>query len=77
MNKDRVKGTIDEMVGSAKQKAGNLTGNIQLQVEGMTQQVKGKVENAWGKGKDAARDAKEEAGTQRATPVSIKPKKSA
>jgi uncharacterized protein YjbJ (UPF0337 family) len=77
MNKDRVKGTIDEMVGSAKQKAGNLTGDIQLQVEGMAQQVKGKVENTWGKAKDAVRDAKKEAGTQRPAPVSIKPQKSA
>lgn len=52
MNRDRMKGTIDEVVGSAKRKAGELTGNTKLQVEGMAQQVKGKVENAWGKTKD-------------------------
>jgi uncharacterized protein YjbJ (UPF0337 family) len=57
MNKDRVKGTIDEVVGSAKRKAGEVTGNTRLQVEGMAQQVKGKVENAWGKTKDVACDA--------------------
>jgi uncharacterized protein YjbJ (UPF0337 family) len=57
MNKDRMKGTIDEVVGSAKRKAGELTGNTKLQVEGMAQQVKGKVENAWGKTKDGFRDA--------------------
>jgi uncharacterized protein YjbJ (UPF0337 family) len=59
MNKDRVKGTLDEMVGSAKRKAGDLTEDTQLQVEGMTQQVKGKIENAWGKAKDAVRESNE------------------
>jgi uncharacterized protein YjbJ (UPF0337 family) len=65
LNKDRVKGTIDEMVGSAKQKAGELTGNKKLQMEGMAQRVKGKVENAWGSAKDAVRDANVESGAQR------------
>lgn len=57
MNKDRVKGTIDKVVGSAKRKAGTWTGNTPLQVKGMAQQAKGKVENAWGKAKDGLRDA--------------------
>jgi uncharacterized protein YjbJ (UPF0337 family) len=57
MNKDRVKGMIDEVAGSAKRKAGELIDNPKLQLEGMVQQVKGKVENAWGKTKDAARGA--------------------
>jgi uncharacterized protein YjbJ (UPF0337 family) len=57
MNKDSVKGTFDEVVGAAKRKAGELTGNTRLEVEGMTQQVKGKVENAWGKTKEAVREA--------------------
>jgi uncharacterized protein YjbJ (UPF0337 family) len=59
MNKDRMKGTIDEVVGSAKRKAGELTGDTKLQVEGMAQQMKGKVESAWGKTKDGVRDALE------------------
>ena len=46
------------MVGTAKQKAGSLTGNTKLQVEGAVQQVKGKLETAWGKTKDAVHDAK-------------------
>jgi len=61
MNKDRAKGTIDETVGSAKRKAGEWAGDGQLQVEGMVQQVKGKLENAWGKAKDAVDDANREA----------------
>jgi uncharacterized protein YjbJ (UPF0337 family) len=60
MNKDRVKGAIDEVVGSARRKAGELTGDVQLQVEGIAQQVKGKIENAWGKAKDAIQEANEQ-----------------
>jgi uncharacterized protein YjbJ (UPF0337 family) len=51
-----VKGTIDEVMGTAKRKAGELTDNTRLQVEGMAQQVKGKAEGAWGMAKEAARD---------------------
>jgi uncharacterized protein YjbJ (UPF0337 family) len=57
VNKDRVKGTIDEVVGSAKREFGKLTGNTGTQVEGAVQQLKGKVENAVGKLKDAGHDA--------------------
>ena len=57
MNKDRVKGMIDEAAGSAKRKAGELTDNTRLQVEGMAQQAKGKAEGAWGKAKEAVQDA--------------------
>jgi hypothetical protein len=32
-----------------------------MQVEGMVQQVKGKVENAWGKPKDVVHEANQEA----------------
>ena len=61
MNKDTVNGTIDETVGIAKQKAGELTNNPRLQVEGVVQQIKGKVENAWGDVKDAVQQANKEA----------------
>jgi uncharacterized protein YjbJ (UPF0337 family) len=57
VNKHQVKGTIDEVMGSAKRKAGELTDNTRLQVEGMAQQAKGKLENAWGNTKDAVRNA--------------------
>jgi len=53
MNSNRVNGTIDDIVGSAKQKAGRLTGNTPLQVKGAVQQVKGKLQNAMGKAQDA------------------------
>ena len=60
MDKDRVKGKIDDAAGRAKRQVGEWTGDTKSQVEGAAQQVKGKVENAWGKAKDAVRDAKDE-----------------
>jgi uncharacterized protein YjbJ (UPF0337 family) len=76
MNRDRVKGTINEVAGSAKRKAGELTGNTNLQVEGMVQQAKGKVENAWGKTKDAVRNAAEGSEVHLDTHVTLKVKNS-
>ncbi|MFZ0747329.1 MAG: CsbD family protein [Terracidiphilus sp.] len=61
MDKDRVKGTIDDAAGRAKRQVGEWTGNSQTQAEGAAQQVKGKVEKAWGNVKDAARNAQDEA----------------
>ena len=56
MNSDRVNGAIDEVVGSAKRKAGKLTHDLPLQVEGLAQQLKGTVQNAFGKARDAAHE---------------------
>jgi uncharacterized protein YjbJ (UPF0337 family) len=77
MNKDRAKGTIDELVGSAKRKAGEMTGDTELQIEGMAQQVKGKVENAWGKAKDVVHEANEEAKVQHETRIEVEIERSA
>jgi uncharacterized protein YjbJ (UPF0337 family) len=57
MNKDTVKGAVDDAAGRAKRQVGEWTGDTQTQVEGAAQQVKGKAEKAWGNVKDAARDA--------------------
>ena len=57
MDKDRVKGTIDDAAGRAKRQVGEWTGDTKTQTEGAAQQVKGKVEKAWGNVKDAARNA--------------------
>lgn len=57
MDKDRVKGAIDDAAGRAKRQVGEWTGDTGTQVEGAAQQVKGKAEKAWGNLKDAARDA--------------------
>jgi uncharacterized protein YjbJ (UPF0337 family) len=77
MNRDRVKGTIDEVAGSVKRKTGALTGNIKLEVEGMVQQATGKVVNAWGKTKDAVRDAAKGSKVQLDTRLTLKTKNSA
>jgi len=57
MNNDNVKGTIDDAAGRAKRQVGEWTGDTKTQAEGTTQQVKGKVEKAWGNVKDAAKNA--------------------
>ena len=64
MNKDRVKGVVDEMAGSAKRKAGALSGNTQLEIEGMVQQVKGKAE-------EVVHDANEEAAVNHKTRIEV------
>jgi uncharacterized protein YjbJ (UPF0337 family) len=71
MNKDRVKGKIDETIGAAKREAGEWGGDIGLQVEGLAQQVKGKVENAWGKAKDAVDEANAEAAVQHESRIDV------
>jgi uncharacterized protein YjbJ (UPF0337 family) len=60
--KNRVKGTINELLGSAKQKVGELNGDSALKVEGIVQQAKSNLENAWGNAKDVVREANEETG---------------
>ena len=64
MNEDRLKGAIDEVVGTLKEKTGDLTGNIPLQVKGIAQQLKGKLENTWGNTIDTLNEANQEARTQ-------------
>ena len=67
MNSNRVNGTVDEVVGSIKRKAGKLTGNTPLQVKGMAQQAKGKIENTLGKAKDVVRGSNQRTKVQRGT----------
>jgi uncharacterized protein YjbJ (UPF0337 family) len=60
MDKDRVKGAVNDAAGRAKRQVGEWTGDTNAQVEGSMQQAKGKAQKAWGTVKDAARDAKNE-----------------
>lgn len=57
MNKDQVKGTMDDAAGRIKRQAGEWTGDTKTQVDGAAQQVKGKAEKAWGNAKEAVNDA--------------------
>jgi uncharacterized protein YjbJ (UPF0337 family) len=66
MDKDTVKGTINDAAGRAKRQVGEWTGDTNAQVEGAAQQIKGKVQKAVGNVKDAARDGQDEAERKRA-----------
>jgi uncharacterized protein YjbJ (UPF0337 family) len=59
MNKDQVKGAVNDAAGRAKRQVGEWTGDTSTQVEGAAQQVKGKAQKAWGDVKDAAHNASE------------------
>ena len=65
MDKDTVKGTMDDVAGRAKRQVGEWTGNTQTQAEGAAQQVKGKFEKAVGNVKDAVHDAQTDADRER------------
>jgi uncharacterized protein YjbJ (UPF0337 family) len=61
MDKDRVEGKMDDVKGRVKRQVGEWTGDEDTQAEGAADQAKGKVQNAWGKLKDAGRDAVDDA----------------
>ncbi len=47
--------------GASSVRPANGQGTLETQVKGGAQEVKGKVENAWGKAKDAMRDTSRDA----------------
>lgn len=57
MDKDRIKGALNEAKGAVKKTVGEATGNERMEAEGHLDTVKGKAQGAVGKTKDAARDA--------------------
>jgi uncharacterized protein YjbJ (UPF0337 family) len=57
MNKDSVKGTIDDAAGRVRRQVGEWTDNTEEQVKGAAQQIKGKAEKAAGKARDAVGNA--------------------
>ncbi len=57
MDKDQVKGAVNDAAGRAKRQVGEWTGDTNAQVEGAAQQIKGKAQKAWGDVKDAAHNA--------------------
>ena len=56
MDKDRIKGKMEDIGGRVKRQAGEWTGDRKLQDEGAADQLKGKTRNMAGKVKDAGRD---------------------
>jgi uncharacterized protein YjbJ (UPF0337 family) len=56
---DKAKGRAKEVVGTAKEEAGRMTGDEELEGEGILQQGEGKVDRAKGAAKDVVEDAKD------------------
>ena len=59
MNSDKVKGKTNEVVGGARQKAGEMTGNESMEAKGAAQQTKGKGQGMMGAAKDKVSDLKD------------------
>jgi uncharacterized protein YjbJ (UPF0337 family) len=57
MDKDRIKGKVEDAAGRVKRQVGEWTGDEKAQAEGLAEQAKGKMHNAVGKIKDDVRDA--------------------
>ena len=56
MNKDQVKGRLEEAKGKVKEVTGKVIGNKRLEVEGDVDQVVGKVQKNYGDAKEQAKD---------------------
>ena len=56
MNKDQIKGRVEQAKGNVKQAAGKVVGNDKLQTEGMADQLQGKVQANYGDAKQNAKD---------------------
>ena len=57
MDKDRVKGAAKEVAGSIKEAAGKITGDRETEAKGKVEKNVGTAQNAFGKVKDAVRNA--------------------
>lgn len=56
MDNDKIKGKGNEAAGMARRKAGEVTGDEEMEAKGAGQQGKGKVQQALGSAKDKVRD---------------------
>lgn len=56
MDKDRSAGVGHQVKGALKEAAGTVTGNQDLKDEGTVERAGGKLQEGFGKGKDAVRD---------------------
>ncbi len=54
---DRVEGVGHKVMGSIKEGIGKLTGNHELEAEGLAEKTGGAIQNAFGGAKDSVRDA--------------------
>lgn len=56
MDRQRMEGGLKKATGTVKEKAGQMTGDRDLEAEGKVDKTEGDVRSAVGKVKDAARD---------------------
>ncbi len=61
MNEEQVTGKWDEAKGKVKEEWGKATNSPSTQAEGLADQAKGKVKSTYGDGKEAAKDAIDDA----------------
>lgn len=57
MNKDQVKGRVEQAKGSVKETAGKAVGNRDLQAEGTVDKVVGKAKATYGDAKEKVKGA--------------------
>jgi uncharacterized protein YjbJ (UPF0337 family) len=60
MDKDAIKGKAKQAAGKLRRKAGELTGDKDLEIRGAAQDVEGKLQENYGKAKDKARNIADE-----------------
>jgi uncharacterized protein YjbJ (UPF0337 family) len=61
MNKDQVKGRVEQAKGSVKDAAGKALGDRELQGEGKADKAAGKVQSTYGDAKDKVKRAVDKA----------------
>ena len=57
MNKDQVKGRVEEAKGSVKETTGKVVGNTRLETEGAIDKAAGKAQAGYGDAKEKLKDA--------------------
>ena len=57
MNKDQVKGRVEEAKGSIKQSTGKVVGNADLEAEGAIDKAAGKAQAGYGDAKEKIKKA--------------------
>lgn len=67
MDKDRIKGKMEDAGGRVERQVGEWTGDKKAQAEGLKHQIKGKARNVAGKIKDAGREAMKDTRSEPAT----------
>jgi uncharacterized protein YjbJ (UPF0337 family) len=71
MNKDRVEGNVKDVAGRIERQAGEWTNDPKAEVKGAAKQAEGKVQNAWGKAKDAAKKTADDVATASKPPQRV------